>query len=142
MREFGYGKVKIMDKALIDGANQLIDSVKTMLLDTNDGILTVKTSIFSVHVLNVLWTTIGGYQFDPNDETFVRNMHCLDKAVQVYGNKNLYNVFPFLRKWFPKLVDYPEHLKIHEEIHGFTKVGWRNSVIKIRIINPNRSFSF
>ncbi|XP_037042572.1 cytochrome P450 2J6-like [Bradysia coprophila] len=121
MREFGYGKVKIMDQSLIDSANQLIDSIKTLLLDNNDGTFAVKTSIFSVHVLNVLWTTVGGYKFDPNDELLIRNMNCLDKAVHVYGNQNLYNVFPFLKSWFPSLVNYPEHLKIHEEIHGFTR---------------------
>ncbi|XP_037042570.1 cytochrome P450 2J6-like [Bradysia coprophila] len=121
MRKFGYGNVKIMDQSLIDSANQLIDSIKTLLLDNNDGTFAVKTSIFSVHVLNVLWTTVGGYKFDPNDELLIRNMNCLDKAAHVYGNQNLYNVFPFLKSWFPSLVNYPEHLKIHEEIHGFTK---------------------
>ncbi|XP_037052143.1 farnesoate epoxidase-like [Bradysia coprophila] len=129
MREYGYGKVKMMH-SLIESANELVDVIKTGLLDSNDSTLTVKTSTFSVHVLNIVWAMFGGYKFDPNDERLKRNMKCVDKAVQIYGNQNSYNAFPFMKTWFPKLVNYPEHLKIHEEIHGFSKFLINDAVEK------------
>lgn len=122
MREYGYGKAKMAD-SLIESADQLLDVLRTDLLDSTDGTLSIKTSTFAVHVLNIVWSMVGGYKFDPNDELMRRNMTCVYKATEIYGNSNVYNVFPFLKTWFPKLVNYTEHLKIHEEIHGFSKVS-------------------
>lgn len=111
-----------MDQSLADSANQLVDGIKSELLDTSDGFFAVETEKFSVHVLNVVWNLVGGYKFDPNDTLLKKNMKCVNKALEIYGNDNTYNVFPFLKTWFPNQVRYPDHLKIHDEIHGFTKV--------------------
>lgn len=111
-----------MDQSLTDSANQLIDDIKTELLDSPDGIFAVDTKKFSIHVLNVVWNLVGSYKFETNDKLLKRNMKCVDKAIEIYGNENLYNLFPFLKTWFPKQVSHAEHLKIHEEIHGFSKV--------------------
>jgi len=110
-----------MDQSLTDSANQLVDDIKTELLDSADGTFAMETDKFAVHVLNVLWYLVGGYKFDPNDKRLKRNMKCVDKALEIYGSENPYNLFPFLKTWFPSLVRYAEHLKIHNEIHGFTK---------------------
>jgi len=121
LKEFGYGKVKIMDQSLADSANQLVDDIKTELLDSSDGTFAVDTKKFSIHVLNVVWNLVGSYKFETSDKLLKRNMKCVDKALEIYGNENLYNLFPFLRTWFPKQVRHAEHLKIHEEIHDFSK---------------------
>lgn len=131
MREYGYGKAKMAD-SLIESADQLVDVLRTSLLDSIDGTLAIKTSTFAVHVLNIVWAMVGGYKFDPNDELLRRNMICVYKATEIYGNRNAYNVFPFLKTWFPKLVNYSEHLKIHEEIHGFSKFLINDAIEKRR----------
>lgn len=123
LKEFGYGKAKVMDESLNDSANQLVDYIKTEILDSPDNIFRVDAKKFSVHVLNIVWNLVGGYKFDPNDKDLLRNMECVDKADQVFGHSNLYTVFPFLKTWFPKQVGYEEHLKIHNEIHDFTDVS-------------------
>lgn len=122
LKEFGYGKLKIMDASLLDSANHLVDGIKTELLDSRDGILSIESQKFSIHVVNVLWNLLGGYKFDSNDELVKKNMECVNKVVGIIGHGNPYNLFPFLKVWFPKRVHYPEHLKIHSEIHEFTKV--------------------
>ncbi len=122
LKEFGYGKVKIMDASLIDSANQLIDDIKNELLDSVDGCVSVETQKFSIRVVNVLWNLVGGYKFDPNDKLLKKNMECTDKVVDILGHGNPYNMFPFLKDWFPKQVHYQEHQDIHREIHDFTKV--------------------
>ncbi|KAG4071346.1 hypothetical protein HA402_004050 [Bradysia odoriphaga] len=121
LKEFGYGKVKIMDESLNDSAKQLVESIKMDLLDSPDGTFFVDMKKFSVHVLNVVWNLAGGYKFDPNDENLKRNMECVDKVDQIFGHSNLYNMFPFLKTWFPKQMRYEEHLNIHHEIHEFTE---------------------
>lgn len=122
LREFGYGKVKVMQTFLNESANQVVDDIKTSLLDSCDGTLTVKNSVFSIHVLNIVWNMVGGYKFDTNDANLLQAMKCLDKVVVAYSNNNISNALPFLKTWCPKLVNYHEHLKIHAEIHGFSKV--------------------
>lgn len=122
LREYGYGKVKIIEKSLNESANQLVNVIKSGLLDSTDGTLAVKTSTFSIHVLNIVWDMVGGYRFEPTYEPLTKAIKCLDRAVEVYGTGNIYNMLPFLRTWFPKLVNHPEHLKIHDEIHAFAKV--------------------
>lgn len=122
LKEFGYGKVKVMDQSLADSANKLVDDIKTELLDSTDATYAVENEKFSVHVLNIVWNLVGGYKFDSNDKLLKKNMKVVDKAVEVYGNTNIYNMFPFLRDWFPNQVRYPDHLKIHKEIHDFSKV--------------------
>lgn len=112
-----------MDQSLVDSANQLVDGIKIELLDNPDGTFSVKTPKFAVHVINVLWNMIGGYKFDPNDVLIKRNMECCDKLVEILGHDNPYNLFPFLRTWFPNQMRLQEHLQIHEEIHVFTKVS-------------------
>lgn len=111
-----------MDKWIMDAANQLVDCIKMELLDSSDGTYFVFSQKFSIHVVNVLWNSVGGYKFDPNDELIKRNMECCDKVVDILSHSNPYNMFPFLKTWLPKLVRYPEHLKIHTDIHDFTKV--------------------
>lgn len=122
LKEFGYGKIKLMDQSLAESAAQVIDGIKSELLDSIDETFTVEPGKFAVHVLNIIWNLVGGYKFDPNDKLLRRNMKCMDKIVNVMGNDNLYNVFPFLRTWFPNQVNHPEHLEIHAEIHEFSKV--------------------
>lgn len=122
LKEFGYGKVKVMDQSLADSAIQLVDDIKTELLDSSDGFFAVETQKFSLHVLNVVWNLVGNYKFDSNDQLLKTNMKCVNKATEIYGNDNPYNVFPFLKTWLPNQVRYPDHLKIHAEIHGFSKV--------------------
>ncbi len=111
-----------MDQSLIESGNQLVDTIKTDLLDSIDGTYTVRPKKFAVHVLNVVWNLVGGYKFDPYDKLLKKNMECVEKAVLIYGAENPYNMYPFLKDWFPSLVKYPEHLKIIEEIHDFSKV--------------------
>lgn len=111
-----------MDESLNDSANQLVDSIKTELLDSSDGFFSVYHQKFSIHVLNIVWNMMGGYKFDPNDKDLKRNMECVDKVDQVFGHSNLNSMFPFLKTWCPKLSHHKEHLKIHEEIHEFTEV--------------------
>lgn len=111
-----------MDVSLNDSANQLVDYIKTELLDSPDNSFFVVAKKFSVHVLNIVWNLAGGYKFDPNDKDLLRNMECVEKVDRVFGHSNLYNMFPFLKTWFPKQVNYAEHLKIHNEIHEFTEV--------------------
>lgn len=123
LKEFGYGKVKIMDRSLNDSANQLVGSIKIDLLDSSDGTFFVDAKKFSVHVLNVLWNLAGGYKFDPNDENLKQNMECVDKVDQIFGHSNPYNMFPFLKTWFPKRMRHAEHITIHNEIHEFTEVN-------------------
>ncbi|KAJ6644313.1 Farnesoate epoxidase [Pseudolycoriella hygida] len=122
LKEFGYGKVKIMGQSLLDSANQLVDGIKMELLDSTDGFFSVESHKFSIHVMNVLWSLVGGYKFDSNDILLKRNMECVDKAFDIIGHRNLYNMFPFLKNWFPKQVNYPQHLELHREIHDFTKI--------------------
>lgn len=111
-----------MDQSLADSANQLVDCIKMELLDSVNGSYAVETKKFSFHILNIVWKMVGGYTFDPSDQLLLRNMKCVDKATEVYGNANPYNVFPFLKDWFPKQMHYTDHLKTHEEIHDFSKV--------------------
>lgn len=111
-----------MDQSLNDSANQLVDGIKTELLDSSDGLFYVDSKKFAVHVLNVVWSLAGGYKFDPNDKNLKRNMECVDKVDQIFGHSNPYNMFPFLKTWFPKQMGLAEHLKIHKEIHEFTDV--------------------
>ncbi len=111
-----------MDKSLNDSANQLVDYIKTELLDSPENIFFVDAKKFSVHVLNIVWNLAGGYKFDPNDKDLLKNMECVEKVDQVFGHSNLYTMFPFLKTWFPKQVEYEEHLKIHSDIHAFTEV--------------------
>lgn len=118
LNEFGYSKVKIMDESLNDSANQLVDCIKTELLDSSDNTVFIDHHMFSVHVLNIIWNLAGGYKFNPNDPDLLRNMECVDKFSSVLGHKNPYNLFPFLKTWLPS---YAEHLKIHNEIHEFTE---------------------
>ncbi|KAG4075367.1 hypothetical protein HA402_003158 [Bradysia odoriphaga] len=111
-----------MDVSLVDSASQLIDGIKIELLDSIDGVFIVESHKFSIHVVNVLWNLIGGYKFNPNDELIKRNMECAHKIIDVLSHRNPYNVLPFLKSWFPNYVHHPEHLKLHKEIHDFTKV--------------------
>lgn len=122
LKEFGYGKIKTMDQSLAESANQLVDGIKMELMDSPDRIFTVLSRKFSIHVVNVLWNMVGGYKFDPSDERLKRNIDCVEKLEEITGHSNQYNMFPFLKTWFPSHVRYPEHLKIHQEIHDFTKV--------------------
>lgn len=131
LKEFGYGKIKIMDQSLNDSANQLVESIKIDLLDSSDGTFFVDAKKFSVHVLNVVWNLAGGYKFNPNDENLKRNMECVDKVDRVFGYSNPYNMFPFLKTWFPKQMQHAEHIKIHNEIHEFTEVKW---LLKISLV--------
>ncbi|KAJ6646619.1 Cytochrome P450 2J4 [Pseudolycoriella hygida] len=120
LKQFGFGKFK-MDQSFTNAANQLVDAIKSEMLDSHDRTFAVKNSKFAIHVLNVLWGIVGGYKFDLNDENLRRNMECVDEILKIIGNENPYTVFPFLKTWFPNQVNYPEHLKIHDEVHGFTE---------------------
>lgn len=111
-----------MDESLANSANQLVDEIKMDLLDAPDGTYFVKNHKFAVHVINVLWNLVGGYKFDPNDKLLKGNIECVDKFVDIMGHSNPYNLFPFLKKWFPNQMRYAEHLKVFDEIHNFTKV--------------------
>lgn len=72
LNEFGYSKVKIMDESLNDSANQLVDCIKTELLDSSDSTVSIDHHMFSVHVLNIIWNLAGGYKFNPNDPDLLR----------------------------------------------------------------------
>lgn len=114
--------MKVMDKSLVESADQVIDCIKSELLDSVDGTFVVNNGKFAVHVLNIVWNIAGGYKFNPNDQLLRKNMKCVEKTIEIFGNQNPYNLFPFLKTWFPNLVNFPEHLKIYDEIHAFTKV--------------------
>lgn len=122
LKEFGYGKVQITHESLADSANQLVDSIKMDLMDSVNGTYFVESQKFGIHVLNVLWNSVGGYKFDPNDKRLNGNMKCANKIVDIASHTNPYNLFPFLKTWFPNQVKHPEHVKIFGEIHDFTEV--------------------
>lgn len=123
LKEFGYSKSTTMDESLNDSANQLVDYIKTEISHSSDNVFHVNPKKFSVHVLNIVWNLAGGYKFDVNDAELVKNMECVEKVDRVFGHSNLYTVFPFLKNWFPKQVNYDEHLQIHNDIHEFTDVS-------------------
>lgn len=122
LKEFGYAKPKEMNESLNDSANQLIEGIKTELFGSAENVLYVYDQKFSIHVLNIVWNLAGGYKFDANDESLQRNKECVNRADFVFGHSNLYNMFPFLKTWFPKKMKHKEHVAIHNEIHDFTKV--------------------
>lgn len=122
-KEFGYAKSQPMDLSLNDSANQLVDCIKTDLLNSPGNRFFVSPKKFAVHVLNVVWNISGGYKFDPTDENLLRNMECVDKVDHIFGHSNIHNMLPFLKTWFPKQMHYAEDLKIHNEIHEFTEVN-------------------
>jgi len=89
-----------------------------------DGIWAVDPHYLSIMVLNVLWTMVGGERFDHNDAKILENLRLNEQFAKIVGHDNIYNAYPFLKRWFPKLVHHDEHLKVHQGIQNWLKVAY------------------
>jgi len=125
LRSFGIGKKAAMEILISEEAEVVVKDIQESL-EGNNGIWTVDIYRLSASVVNVIWGIIAGNKLDL-DDPIVQNILELDEEIaHILSQHNIYNTFPVLKRWFPKLVKHDVHLKTHAEHHAFMRVGFKS----------------
>lgn len=99
----------------------LLDDMKLESEGTG-GVWRVDPNRLSVFSINVLWSSVGGYRFDPKSSYIKTQVDLnIESFEKIYSATNLLSIFPFLR-FFPKISQVKEHGKIHKRCQEFMKV--------------------
>jgi len=121
LRDFGFGKARTMEETIQEEADSLLDHMERES-QGNVGIWRVDSNRLSAVALNILWSSVGGYRFDPESQNIKKHIALNTELFEkVLRPTNLLSVFPFL-KIFPKLSGYDEHGEIHKRCREFMKV--------------------
>jgi len=90
-------------------------------ISKNDGVYEVDPNRFQILLLNLLWSFVGGYRFDPAS-TQIKTLIALNiETFEILRHNNPLFAFPFL-KVFPKLSGYEHHEEIHKRFQEFMTV--------------------
>jgi len=85
------------------------------------GIWKVDSYPLSLVAINVVWSSVGGYRFDPMSPKVQRHIELNAEIFEILRPTNLLSLFPFL-KIFPKWSGYKRHGEIHGRTQQFMKV--------------------
>jgi len=120
-REFGFEKKALMDYLLREETDAIVKEIRENTRKQN-GIWNVDSHILAAFTLNVLWIFVGGYRFDYQDPILHENFRLNHATMEIFSHVNIYNAFPFLKRWVPKLVSHDVHMKVHEAMQNWMKV--------------------
>ncbi|XP_021950528.2 methyl farnesoate epoxidase [Folsomia candida] len=120
LREFGFGKVKSMQVMIQEEVGDMMDFLKDTSRE-NRGIMEMNPHDYAGSVVNILWSMVAGYKFPIGDKTIHAILEHGNRISEVTSQGNIYNAFPELRKWFPKLTNWDKHMESHTEYQQFVK---------------------
>lgn len=117
LREFGFGKGD-MSRMIEAETAIMVDSIKELL---KDGKVELDMSkIFSVHVLNTLWTMLAGIRYNAEDKELKKLQSLLS---ELFDNSHmvgaLFHHFPILRFLAPEFSGYNLYVKVHQPLWNF-----------------------
>lgn len=127
LREFGFGKVKSMQVMIQEEVGDMMDFLKDTSRE-NRGIMEMNPHDYAGSVVNILWSMVAGYKFPIGDKTIHAILEHGNRISEVTSQGNIYNAFPELRKWFPKLTNWDKHMESHTEYQQFVKVCYAHYV--------------
>jgi hypothetical protein len=135
LREFGFGRSQSsFESVLLEEVQGFLESVRENSTPTHNGLLwTLDTRLLSASTLNMIWRYVGGYTRIPQQDEGLDIGNTTTKAL---GIGNMYNIFPWLAKWFPKWSGYEEHCQVFRKHQELIKVSW---MWPLEIIRKNSS---
>uniref|UniRef100_A0A8C9XVN2 Cytochrome P450 n=1 Tax=Sander lucioperca TaxID=283035 RepID=A0A8C9XVN2_SANLU len=94
LRDFGMGKKASEDK-IIEECDHLIEVFKTFKGEAFDS-----TQPINYAVSNIICSIVYGSRFEYDDPEFTSLVDRTNRYVQLVGSPSLYNMFPWIGKWF------------------------------------------
>jgi hypothetical protein len=120
LKEFGFGKARSMEATVQEEVTSLLDDMETKSAATGS-VWQVDPHRLSVLAINILWSSVGGYRFDPESPNIKRHLEMNTEIFEILRPTNPLTVFTFL-KIFPKMSGYERHGQIHKRSREFMKV--------------------
>jgi hypothetical protein len=121
LKDFGFGKLKSMETTFQEDMVDTVEFLKS-LVEKNDGVLLMDHLLLASIPVNILWSFVGGFKFQPGDEKLAKMIKYNELAMEIYGHNNVYIAFPFLKDWFPKFSQHDHHMQMHKDSQDIFKV--------------------
>lgn len=131
LRDFGFGK-RTMSELVQDEALQLVRFFQQELEKSGNsvvegveggGTVIAMRDVFSVYVLNTLWSMLAGIRYSPDDQELKQLQSLLTELfahIDMVGA--LFSQFPFLRYVAPEKSGYKQFVSIHQQVWRFLRV--------------------
>lgn len=119
LREFGFGKGD-MSRMIEAETEIMVNNIKDMIHVTKNSLQLDVSQIFSVHILNTLWTMLAGVRYNAEDKELKKLQSLLS---ELFDNSHmvgaLFHHFPILRFLAPEFSGYNLYVKVHQPIWQF-----------------------
>jgi len=120
LRDFGFGKTGSIEES----TQEEMDALMTHMREESEaggGVWRVDSNRLSVVPINILWSCVGGYKFDPLSSNIRKHIKINNETFEMLKATNVLSIFPFL-KVFPEWSGYNRNGELHRSAQEFMKV--------------------
>lgn len=111
LRDFGFGKQKGQDAVMEEELDELMRRLDDKIAKEKDSSICM-SQLFTVSVLNILWSMMAGTRFSHEDDTLQTLVkHIYDNTRFLNASGNILMAYPFLRTVLRKLTGVGEARK-------------------------------
>lgn len=119
LKEFGFGRQN-MSSMIEDETFNMVDNIKEMIKKSSKPVELDMGKVFSIHVLNTLWTILAGIRYHSEDKELKRLQGLLnDLFDHAHMVGALFHHLPFLRFLAPNLSGYNLYIQAHKPLWEF-----------------------
>ncbi|CAL4102274.1 unnamed protein product, partial [Meganyctiphanes norvegica] len=116
LRDFGFGKV---------GSETIIIEEATVLLkelsDKHGSSIEINQNLFSICILNVIWTLIAGTRYSHSDPELQSLSNSVNRLASVGLGGSPVQAFPNIMRAFPNITGYNEFISCNEDVKQFAR---------------------
>ncbi|KAI7815647.1 cytochrome p450 [Rhyzopertha dominica] len=119
LKEFGFGRHD-MSAMIEEETGKMVDHIKKQLKESDKPIELDMGKVFSIHVLNTLWTILAGIRYNAEDRELKKLQGLLNELfVQTHMVGALFHYLPFMKFLAPNMSGYNLYLQTHKPIWEF-----------------------